>query len=149
MQISNLRHVDDFATIIADRCWHQWWTKTDVSLLDYSAGIKQMTVKSGIPIALVAHRASQFMGSVLLIENDLAARPQYSPWIAALWVEPEFRCLGIAGELIKAARKEASQQGFRTCYLCATDANSLYYLARGFAPVENNVSGRNIFMIES
>ncbi len=100
-----------------------------------------------IPLALVAHDSGRYLGSVLLIENDLDDRPQNSPWIAALWVEPEVRRKGIAASLMEAARKEASKRGYGVCYLCATPDNSPYYLARGFAEIESAVSGLNIFTI--
>ncbi|MGH0361433.1 GNAT family N-acetyltransferase [Sinorhizobium meliloti] len=51
----------------------------------------------------------------MLIENDLDDRPQYTPWIAALWVEPDMRRRGIAAKLMEAARKQASARG--TCIL--------------------------------
>ncbi|WP_325052895.1 GNAT family N-acetyltransferase (plasmid) [Sinorhizobium meliloti] len=56
----------------------------------------------------------------MLIENDLDDRPQYTPWIAALWVEPDMRRRGIAAKLMEAVRKQASAQGHAFCYLCAT-----------------------------
>ncbi|WP_318854340.1 GNAT family N-acetyltransferase (plasmid) [Sinorhizobium meliloti] len=46
-----------------------------------------------------------------MIENDLDDRPQYTPWIAALWVEPDMRRRGIAAKLMEAARKRASARG--------------------------------------
>ncbi|MEJ7011468.1 GNAT family N-acetyltransferase [Sinorhizobium meliloti] len=36
-----------------------------------------------------------------MIENDLDDRPQYTPWIAALWVEPDMRRRGIAAKLME------------------------------------------------
>lgn len=147
MVISDLRSAPGFAAIIADRCWREWWVKTDVTLSEYRCGIEQMAAGSGVPTALVAHDGAQYVGSVLLIENDLEARPHYSPCIAALWVEPAFRRGGVAFELIQAARTEAGRLGRRTCYLCATDANSPYYLARGFCLLESAVEGLNVFSI--
>jgi predicted N-acetyltransferase YhbS len=102
-----------------------------------------------IPLALVANEHERYLGSVLLIENDLDDRPQYSPWIAALWVEPEVRRNGIAAKLIEAARNKARRRGYGQCYLCATPENSPYYLARGFEQIESDVSGLNVFRIKS
>ncbi|HVY16515.1 MAG TPA: GNAT family N-acetyltransferase, partial [Rhodopila sp.] len=147
MQISNLRSVADFASTIADRCWHEWWKDSAISLSQYRSGIRKMTAERGIPMALVAHREEQYLGSVLLIDNDLDIRPQYSPWIAALWVEPGSRRQGIAGKLIQAARTEAKSLGHQVCYLCATETNSPYYMTRGFRLIELDVVGLNIFVI--
>ncbi|MDW6021795.1 GNAT family N-acetyltransferase [Mesorhizobium sp. BAC0120] len=149
MIISNLRSVRAFAKTVADRAWYEWWTNTDVSLAEYRSGIERMVDgdDDAIPSALVAHIGKQYAGSVLLIDNDLETRPQYSPWIAALWVEPEFRRQGVAGELIEAARGQAARLGHGTCYLCATPTNSPYYLARGFRLLEPGVDGLDVFAI--
>lgn len=145
--ITDLREVPQFADIIAHRAWNAWWTDSDMSQADYRAGLDQMIHNSGIPFALVAHEGGAYRGSVLVIDNDLDARPQYKPWIAALWVEPDARRLGIAGSLIDAARQVAEGLGHPCCNLCATPENSPYYLARGFRLVESDVEGLNVFVI--
>ena len=149
MIISNLRSVRAFAKTVADRAWHEWWTNTDVSLAEYRSGIERMVDgdEDAIPSALVAHSGTQYAGSVLLVDNDLEACRQYSPWIAALWVESQFRRQGVAGKLIEAARGQAVRLGHDTCYLCATPANAPYYLARGFRLLESGVDGLDVFAI--
>ncbi|HEV7318778.1 MAG TPA: GNAT family N-acetyltransferase [Ensifer sp.] len=133
----------------ADRAWNAWWTATDVSLAEYRAHLDPMIEGHGIPFALVAHSPGLYLGSVFVIENDLDERPQYAPWITALWVEAEARRQGIAATLLAAARQEASALGHETCYLCASPENSPYYLARGFEQIEGDVSGLNLFSIGS
>jgi GNAT superfamily N-acetyltransferase len=147
MEISNLHSRPDMADIIANRCWNAWWTETEVSLAEYRAHLEPMMGGKDVPVALVAHEQGEYLGSVLLIENDLDDRPQYTPWIAALWVEPEFRRQAIAAKLIEAARGEAAFHGYGLCYLCATPDNSPYYIARGFEQIETDVSGLNVFTI--
>ena len=147
MKISALKDRPDMADVIADRCWNAWWTETPVSQAEYRAHLDPMIEGKGIPLALVAHEQGKYLGSVLLIENDHDDRPQYSPWIAALWVEPEARRKGIAAKLMEAARSEAVKFGHGVCYLCATADNSPYYIARGFSQIEADVSGLNIFTI--
>ena len=147
MEISNLRRVPRFADAIADRCWHAWWTDSGVSLSQYRAHLDPMIEDDGIPFALVAHQNEIYLGSVLVIDNDLEARPDYRPWIAALWVEANRRQRGIAAQLIETARREAAIRGHRACYLCATPENSAYYAARGFRLLESDVSGLNVFVI--
>ncbi|PZQ96776.1 MAG: N-acetyltransferase [Cereibacter sphaeroides] len=147
MKISALTDVPHFADIIANRGWTAWWTDSELGEADYRAGLKPMITGDGIPFALVAHDSAHYLGSVLVIENDLEARPQYAPWIAALWVEPEFRSQGIAATLISAAREMANALGHSSCYLCASPQNSPYYIARGFRLIETGVDGLNVFVI--
>lgn len=149
MEICHLEDAPNLAAMIADRCWHAWWTDSDVTLKAYQRAIEGMGVRGRLPCAFVAHQHGHYVGSALLIQDDLPARPALAPWIAALWVDPSFRKLGIASKLIKAARNEASQLGYALCYLNATDTNSPYYEERGFQRIESNVGRVNIFSIPS
>lgn len=149
MRISNLRDRPEFADQVADRGWHAWWTQSGVPLSAYRAGLEQMISGEGIPTAFVAHDGETYLGSALLIDNDLDERPLYGPWIAALWVEPDARRQGLAQALTDAARAEAKRLGIAILYLCATPENSPYYEARGFTRIESDVAGLNIFTIAS
>ncbi|MGV1870338.1 GNAT family N-acetyltransferase [Agrobacterium rosae] len=149
MQISNLRQHPAFADTIADRGWHAWWTESGVPLEDYRAHLDPMLETDGIPAALVAHDDDRYIGSVLIIENDLDERPDYAPWIAALWVEPDFRRQGIAAQLIARSRQYAAQRGHDTCYLCATAEKRAYYLKQGFTLLEEDVADLDVFSISS
>ena len=40
-----------------------------------------------LPMAVVAHSDHGYLGSAFLIHSDMEERPQYSPWVAAVWVE--------------------------------------------------------------
>lgn len=147
MEISNLKYCPHFADAIADRGWHAWWTQSGVTVEQYRAHLDPMIAGEGIPFGLVAHEDGLYLGSVLVIENDLDARPEYTPWIAALWVEPNARRKGIAAQLIAAARREAARCGQQSCYLCATADKRPYYLKQGLRQIEADVSGLDVFMI--
>ena len=147
MNVSNLRDHPHFADVIADRGWNAWWTESGVPLEQYRAHLEPMLESDGVPFALVAHENGVYAGSVLVIENDHDERPQYAPWIAALWVEPEFRRQGIAARLIAESRIEAEMRGLATCYLCATSDKAPYYLKQGFTLIERDVSDLDIFVI--
>jgi GNAT superfamily N-acetyltransferase len=147
VDISNLRNEPHFAATIADRGWNAWGSSLNVTLAEYLAGVEEMTRGDGVPYAFVAHSGLQYIGSVLLIENDLESRPAYAPWIAALWVEPAFRRQGVAVELLETARSESLRLGHANCYLCAKPSKTPYYLARGFRLIERDVGDVNILKI--
>ena len=149
MQISNLRHQPSFSDTISDRVWNAWWMKSGVSPDDFRAGFKPMLEEDGIPFALVAHQGAIYAGSVLVVDNDLDERPQYGPWIAALWVDTDYRRQGVAAALIACARQQAAGLGYRTCYLCATAEKRRYYLKQGFTVLEEDVSGLDVFYIRT
>jgi GNAT superfamily N-acetyltransferase len=147
MRISHLHQVPQFADTIAHRGWSAF--DSGLTLAEYRAGLEPLMKSEGVPSALVAHDKEKYLGSVLVIANDLAARPNLTPWIAALWVEPRHRSKGIAAALITEARAALAKTGIVRCYLCATPANSPYYLARGFTLIEDNVTGLNVFDIST
>jgi GNAT superfamily N-acetyltransferase len=149
LEISELAKCPKFCQTIANRGWHAWWSDSDTSLADYLSGIERIAAASRFPTAYVAHYHDQYAGSILLIDDDLDERPQYSPWIAALWVENNFRRRGVATALIDRARSSARELGFETCFLCAGDENSAFYVERGFRILERDVAGMNIFTISS
>ncbi|SHI75947.1 GNAT family N-acetyltransferase [Wenxinia saemankumensis] len=149
MRISPLSVRPDFADAVADRGWRAWWSESGLSLAGYRALLDPMIASRDYPAALVAHEGGAYRGSVLLIEDDLAARPGLTPWIAALWVDPAHRRQGLAGRLIGAAREQAARAGFPTCHLCATPDKAAFYLARGFARLERDVEGLDVFVIPS
>ncbi len=147
MEISSLRQRPEFADTVAHRGWTAWWTDSGSPLSDYRAHLEPMIVTDRLPFGLVAHESDRYLGSVLVIENDLEERPQYRPWIAALWVEPHSRRNGVAAQLLAAARTRARSLGEDRCYLCATPDKTPYYLRQGFACIESDVEGLDVFVI--
>jgi predicted N-acetyltransferase YhbS len=149
MQISTLRDRPAFADVIADRAWHAWWTESGKPLSDDRAHLDPMIQHHGLPFALVAHEGDAYLGSVLVIESDLEARPHLTPWIAALWVEPDRRRQGIGARLVEAARAAAAALGQATCHLAAVPDRGPYYLRLGFRRIETGVDGLDLFAIAS
>lgn len=52
--------------------------------------------------------------------ND-GIRPELTPWLASLYVEPDFRGQGIAVKLIKDITQKAKSLGYHALYLLAFD----------------------------
>ncbi len=67
----------------------------------------------------------KIVGGCGIIENDFHLRPDLTPNLCALFVEEEFRCKGIAGELLNFASRDMAARGFSTLYL-VTDHTSFY-----------------------
>lgn len=147
METFHLEDRPDFAPTVADRYWHAWWRNSNVTLARYQDAFETMTVKTRLPSALVACQGGTFAGSVLLIDDDLPDRPRLTPWIAALWVEPDLRRRGVGLTLIAAARHHAVRLGYEICYLNATEEKSSYYEARGFRRIASGVGDVNVFSI--
>jgi GNAT superfamily N-acetyltransferase len=79
-------------------------------------------------IALLAEWDGQPAGLCLFVrdEADPNPRPDLTPWLAALYVAPEFRKRGIARALIKAIEDHARAVGTETLYLYTSEAEPFY-----------------------
>ncbi|MBB6467686.1 GNAT family N-acetyltransferase [Aminobacter carboxidus] len=146
--ISDLRDRPEFAETVADRIWNAWW-REDNTELDFIEGlVNENFASTGLPMALVAHDGDSFLGTAHLIDSDLESRPQYSPWVAALWVEEAARKSGVGAALVRAGAEAAFQQGFETVYLCAKPRLTAYYEGMGWRKIEDDVEGTNVFSMQ-
>jgi predicted N-acetyltransferase YhbS len=108
---------------------HQEWQHLNPESYDLQSRIKeyQEVVNSpGLPAMLVAHNNSQALGSVRLIKNDMDTHPELGPWLASLYVHPDFRRQGIATSLIRELEDVTRQLGFQDLYLFTEDRQQMY-----------------------
>jgi len=145
--ISDLRHRPDFADDVADRVWRAFW-KRDGHPLSLLTGLVQENLGEGpIPSAFVAHDGKRFIGTVSVIVCDADARPYYTPWIAALWVEPEHRRKGTGTALVDEACAFAFMAGSERIYLLARAHRRHFYESLGWSVLEANVPEEGMFIM--
>jgi len=137
--ISDLRQRPEFFDTVAMRIWQAWW-KAYGHPLDYISGRLCENLKAEpIPLALVAHEGSTFLGTASVIASDLAERPQLTPWVAAVWVEPQARRRGVGTALVNRATQDCFALGISRAYLCARLQRSAFYERLGWTPIERDV----------
>src|SRR5690606_35734054 len=86
-----------------------------------------------VPSTLVALDGDgEWLGSVSLLAEDHPDIPQYSPWLASLYVRPEARGNGTGRALVARAVAEAAALGIGTLYLYCTPAVAGWYLGLGW-----------------
>jgi predicted N-acetyltransferase YhbS len=101
-----------------------------------------------IPTALVAHDGGRFLGTVSLIACDEETRPQYTPWIAALWVEPEHRRRGIGASLVDKASDLAFDAGAQRVHLLTRERRRPFYEGMGWLVLEANAPEPGLFILK-
>jgi N-acetylglutamate synthase-like GNAT family acetyltransferase len=142
--ISDLRQRPEFFDSVADRIWQAWW-KADGHPLDYISGrLRENLNDAPIPFALVAHDGEVFLGTASVIASDLAERPQLSPWVAAVWVEPQARGRGVGAALVDRAALDCFALGVGRAYLCARPQRSNFYQGLGWIAVEREVGPHHL-----
>jgi GNAT superfamily N-acetyltransferase len=145
--ISDLRDRPEFAESIADRVWQAWWREQGVALSEIEAMVRECMDGQDIPLSLVAHEGPDFHGCAHLIASDLDERPQYTPWVAAVWVEKKARKGGLGTKLVLAAVEQGFSRGFDTVYLCAEPHLAPFYQKMGWHSIEEGVEGLSVFSI--
>jgi GNAT superfamily N-acetyltransferase len=133
-------HVDLVPTIAA---WH-WaeWGHTDPggSLERWTSGLGGRVGRHVIPTTLVAFLAGEAVGSVALVEYDMAVWRQYSPWLSGMYVVAKHRGRGIGSALLAACEEEAAALGVRALYLYTHSAED-FYRRYGWTVVARDVYG--------
>jgi GNAT superfamily N-acetyltransferase len=146
--ISDLRQRPEFFDTVADRIWRFSW-KDAGTPLDYISGrLLENLNAEPLPIALVAHDGAEFLGTASVIASDLEERPQLTPWVAAVWVEPHARSRGVGSALVERAARDCFALGIARAYLCARPARVSFYERLGWIPIEHNVGehGLTVFI---
>ena len=92
-----------------------YWDSMEQSLIQTTA----------VPAWYVAVQDECIIGGVGVIENDFHDRPDLSPNVCALYVEPDVRGQGIAGDLLKVVCNDMKAAGLKQLYL-VTDHTSFY-----------------------
>ncbi len=87
-----------------------------------------------LPLTLVALHGDIPVGMCSLREND-GIRPDLTPWLCALVVDPQYQKQGIGKMLTHAAISKTQELGFQKLYLFAHPITSEYYKRLGWKSI--------------
>lgn len=88
--------------------------------------MQRLLAKEQVPTAFVALEGETLLGSASLIDNDMDTRKDLWPWLASVYVAPEYRDRGVGSALVQRVVDEARALGVETLYLFTPDRESLY-----------------------
>lgn len=112
--------------LLAEWNFRTWGPVTDRSLPGYEARLAGYLSTDALPIALIALVGGAPAGTACVNLDDMSARPDLSPWLANLYVAPEFRRQGIGAALVRAAEAAARRAGHARLHLYTPDQERLY-----------------------
>ncbi|MER1957010.1 MAG: GNAT family N-acetyltransferase [Solibacillus sp.] len=96
----------------------------------------QHTQFDSFPITFIAIVNETCVGTVSVFQNDYKERPHYTPWLASLYVKPEYREQKIGAQLMTYLLAYVKVLGISEIYLKTENASD-YYTKRGWTLVES------------
>lgn len=79
-----------------------------------------------IPLTFISLDGPKPVGTAEIVIHDLPARKDLSPWLASVYVVPEYRNKGIGSALINTAVQKAKELNIPILYLFTWTQESLY-----------------------
>ncbi|MFF2015847.1 GNAT family N-acetyltransferase [Paenibacillus sp. NPDC058177] len=117
--------------------WEEWGSETNYPFY-YDCMKHSCQPDQSLPkFYLALQQDSSIVGTYALLRNDLISRQDLFPWLACLYVAPEFRGNSFGAVLLQHALDETHKMGHNSLYLC-TDLEHYYekygwsYLSEGF-----------------
>lgn len=80
----------------------------------------------GVPSVFAALHGETPLGMASLVAADMSDRRELTPWLASVYVVPEWRGRGIASRLVRRVEEEAQACGHARFYLFTPDQQALY-----------------------
>lgn len=120
---------------------HEAFLKEDgFSIADSEAQLTQLaTAPEAYETAIIARLGDKVAGICLLVLHELDGPHDHSPWLASLYVAPEFRGQNVARQLVRAIEDHAHRAGVERLHLYTVDADG-FYLKCGWRVAERFTS---------
>jgi predicted N-acetyltransferase YhbS len=128
-RIQQLAERPDLLPVVADWIYREWWTTVAGATADTVTDLlRGHLVPDRMPLTLVASLGNRPIGTVTLLEHDVGTEqwPDLSPWLAALYVVPEFRQGGTGATLVSAIVTRAMALRVGVLYLVTVDREAFY-----------------------
>lgn len=113
-QIEQLAERPDLLPTVAEWIYNEWWTEVEGASVGTLADLlRAHLVRDQIPLTLVASLNRCPVGTATLLAHDVETEewPDLTPWLAAVYVMPEYRRRGVGAALIQSIVEKAGRSG--------------------------------------
>ncbi len=127
MDIAYLADYKDVISTLARWFYEEWaYLHPERTLVDVERLIAERTNRTKVPVALVAMKGNELLGTVCLKTHDMETRLDLTPWLAGLYVAKPWRRRGIGTALVKAIEKKAHELAVGKLYLYTPESQDFY-----------------------
>ncbi|MDD1620469.1 MAG: GNAT family N-acetyltransferase [Methylococcaceae bacterium] len=149
MSIVNLSVEPDHIPTLAD--WHhnEWaYLNPGGSLQKRIAKMQGYLGSELVPSTFIYKQDGVLAGSAAIVVSDMDSRPELTPWLASVFVAPEFRRQGIGSRLVEQVMTQARQAGIDRLYLFTPDRAD-FYQKLGWTPMaEEMYRGHSVTVMQ-
>lgn len=137
MQIVDLKEIPGVIPMLA-KWHHEEWAhlNPNTSLEQRIANYQEYLEEGLVPSTFVACENGTVTGSAAIIKHDLETRMEYSPWLASVYVHPEYRETGIGSKLVSHVMAMGERNNLDALYLFTPDKEG-FYKRLGWSTIHN------------
>ncbi len=138
MQIDCLANWPGFIPELAALLHQEWADLYQAAGIDQAQLQQVLTERTAVdtlPITLVLVKDEELVGAGSIKLTEPGTKEGLSPWLAGIYVKPQYRGLGLGRGIVLALEAKAQQLGVETLYLSADSAVD-FYLSLGWQVLE-------------
>lgn len=127
MRIENLSENPALIPVVARWIYDEWRHLIPQDSLEaWTRHFTDRLCRRRIATTFLAFNQKDPAGSASLVAHDLDIRENLSPWLAEVYVRPEYRQRGIGSALVQRVVREAEVLDVQTLYLYTFDREAFY-----------------------
>jgi len=133
--IASIADHQDLIPLLGRWYWEEWGPfQPEQPLESWIAKLAPRVLRDEIPTIYVALAGEQPVGTSSLIAQDMSTHPEFFPWLAGVYVVPEYRRQGIGRALVHRVVTTAAGLGVPRLYLF-TDSKQGWYARQGWTAI--------------
>lgn len=136
LELRNLRETPEAIPQLA-RWFHQTWgyLRPGRTAADIEKRLQNNLRRQGVPFTVVCYHDGVLVGAASATNSDMETHPSLGPWLATVFVHPDYRCRGIGEAVVREVLAQLKIQGITKAYLF-TSTREAWYQKMGWRLIE-------------